>query len=155
MRATVSKILPIVFSSIRFITKYETSFDFKLIQYRLHHLTIVTFAASQHQYKRISQSIDYCMYFSGSSPATNANMLILASVHIPFFATALARCALMYVPSILRSCISAPSRRASNKFFISSFSCHCTNLLYTVCHGHSTRVGLSTVLLSVESKVRR
>lgn len=52
-------------------------------------------SACQHENTRIAQSIYDCMDFGGSSSTTNTNRLVLGVVHVPFFAPALALCALI------------------------------------------------------------
>ena len=91
----VGDILPVIPRTICFISENSAFRNIKLIEAFLKHDTVIDLTAGQFQYQRIAQSIYYCVDFGGSSSTTNANTLFTIAIFIPFFAPALARCALI------------------------------------------------------------
>ncbi len=88
-------IFPVMHGSIGFIRQNSTSGNLQLIQAFLQHYSIMHLSAGQFQHKRIPQPIHYCMDFGGSSSSTDPNTLMIIMSRSPFFAPALARCALI------------------------------------------------------------
>ena len=88
-------VFPVIQGAVGFIRQNSTSGNLQLIQAFLQHYSIMHLSAGQFQHKRIPQPIHYCMDFGGSSYSTDPNTLMIIMSRSPFFAPALARCALI------------------------------------------------------------